>query len=249
MKRVPTRADGEPSQGRFAQPTTPMDDTTVMRSGTPLPPAEVWEYDAEAGMAAVAVRAGGERWDARLWVVRVVEPADADGILRWARNSLEADQDAAAFRLAAEVFLAGGPREDAHWAFHAPDADAAGVVLRREIALTLLRRSTATVTRLIPGLDVETAGGACPFQAEGTWNGHPFYFRYRGGFAALRVGGQDVIIDPRWVASMDYGDPMAGFLDMAEFTYLMCVLAEQIAAQPDAPGVVLGLPPEPPREA
>lgn len=44
---------------------------------------------------------------------------------------------------------------------------------------------------LIPGFIVSSAGGAVPFQAEGLFQGYPFYYRDRGGVASLRVGELD----------------------------------------------------------
>jgi hypothetical protein len=41
---------------------------------------------------------------------------------------------------------------------------------------------------LIPSLVVTSAGGICPFQAEGMLFGLSFYYRERGGWASLRLG-------------------------------------------------------------
>lgn len=46
----------------------------------------------------------------------------------------------------------------------------------------------AWLEAFIPGIQVTSAGGLIPFQAEGTLHGHPFYYRERGGEASLNVG-------------------------------------------------------------
>jgi len=43
----------------------------------------------------------------------------------------------------------------------------------------------------IPTIIVNSAGGICPFQADGLLQGLPFYFRERGGSASLRIGEKD----------------------------------------------------------
>jgi hypothetical protein len=55
-------------------------------------------------------------------------------------------------------------------------------------------------------IDIDTIGGNCPVQAEGTINGKPFYFRARGTHWSLRVGGADVVGDPAWEYEEPYGE-------------------------------------------
>ena len=92
----------------------------------------------------------------------------------------------------------------------------------------LLQADTRDLHARVPGLTVGQAGGLLPFQSEGTWHGHPYYFRYRGGTASLRVGGPDVVSSPLWNATVLYGHAQAGCLDMDEFTYLFCVLGRKL---------------------
>lgn len=60
----------------------------------------------------------------------------------------------------------------------------------------------------IPGIVIHSAGGICPFQAEGFIKGHPFYYRERGGVASLLVTGEDdstpySMADALWGSSED----------------------------------------------
>lgn len=70
--------------------------------------------------------------------------------------------------------------------------------------------------RFIPGFSLEYYGGSCPVQAEGSLNGLRFYFRYRGGFASLKVG-VDAIGEPMYSASKEYGDELQGWATDGEF--------------------------------
>lgn len=87
----------------------------------------------------------------------------------------------------------------------------------------------------IPGLVVESAGGSVPFQSEGTLHSMPYYFRYRGGGASLRlspVGHDDTHMDTvLYSASLSYGDWLSGSLNPDEFSDLMrqCVVSLSIA--------------------
>lgn len=49
----------------------------------------------------------------------------------------------------------------------------------------------AWLQEIIPGLVIASAGGMAPFQAEGLYYGHPFYYRDRHGWASFRVGALD----------------------------------------------------------
>ena len=49
-------------------------------------------------------------------------------------------------------------------------------------------------------------GGNCPVQAEGTLNDVDFYFRARGNYWSMSVGGEDVIGKPDWYFDEEYGD-------------------------------------------
>ena len=52
---------------------------------------------------------------------------------------------------------------------------------------------------------IDNIGGNCPVQAEGTIDGAPFYFRARGEWWSIEIGGGFVLEDP------DKGIPRDGF--------------------------------------
>jgi hypothetical protein len=60
---------------------------------------------------------------------------------------------------------------------------------------------------------ITTFGGNCPVQAEGTIDGHAFYFRARGAHWSMSIGGKDVIGEPLW-RHFEYWAPwpMAGYM-------------------------------------
>ena len=74
------------------------------------------------------------------------------------------------------------------------------------------------------------AGGACPVQAEGTYQGDPFYFRYRWGTASLSLG-RNPIMNPGCDVYLDYGEPLNGFLNLEEFEKLFAELLELVIQQ------------------
>lgn len=93
-----------------------------------------------------------------------------------------------------------------------------------------------------PGvLSIDWAGGACPFQAEGTLHGLPFYFRFRGGYAQLRVeNGDDNWYQPLYSAGAEHGHPLDGWLDGPEFVELMTRLIGELERAPiywEFPGI------------
>ena len=78
----------------------------------------------------------------------------------------------------------------------------------------------AAMTELAPRLTdlvlatrtVSEQGGACPFQAQGTILGMPFYFRFREDFASLAIGDAESV-----GRSEVTGNPYSGFLSNEEF--------------------------------
>lgn len=54
-------------------------------------------------------------------------------------------------------------------------------------------------------LKIGTLGGNCPVQAEGTVDGHEFYFRARGSYWSMSIGGDDVVGKPAWYYEEPYG--------------------------------------------
>lgn len=87
----------------------------------------------------------------------------------------------------------------------------------------------------IPGLLVESAGGVCPFQSEGTLQGMPYYFRYRSGYVSLTTMeplSDDVdevdTLCPLYVAGTEFGEPLDGYLNRQQFVDLMLALVPQL---------------------
>lgn len=74
-------------------------------------------------------------------------------------------------------------------------------------------------------IEIQSIGGNCPVQAEGRINGEPFYFRARGRWWSLSVGGSDVVGDPQWYHEEPWGeDPYsAGWMDESEARRLIDV--------------------------
>lgn len=83
----------------------------------------------------------------------------------------------------------------------------------------------------IPGLLVTSAGGAFPFQSEGTLHGYPYYFRYRHGHAELQVhehGTTPMSSARLYETSLAYGDEHGGTLDRDEFLFLMIAMVPML---------------------
>jgi hypothetical protein len=57
-----------------------------------------------------------------------------------------------------------------------------------------------------PVVDIEMLYGNCPVQADGTINGHKFYFRARGQHWTLEVGGDDPCDKCDWSYREKYSD-------------------------------------------
>ena len=105
-------------------------------------------------------------------------------------------------------------------------------------------RDTEEIYARVPGLHIESSGGSCPFQADGTWGeGYGWYFRYRHGYAQLRVGWEEsneeeyqygYMVNPHWTAGYEYSQEDDGVLTMPEFTKLFCLLASQLKSEPYA---------------
>ena len=86
------------------------------------------------------------------------------------------------------------------------------------------------ISRRIPSLSLESAGGVCPFQADGTLDGYQFYFRYRNGSMTLRVGSNDgdLFFKPMYSASMEYGDEYGGSLSSEQFEEVFTTLVKEL---------------------
>lgn len=94
----------------------------------------------------------------------------------------------------------------------------------------------------IPGLILEGGGGSNPYQADGTWNGYSFYFRFRHGWASLSIGREidqdgnednlNLIQNPYWFAGIQYESEDDGDLTVPQFTDLFCKLGKMLEIQP-----------------
>lgn len=83
-----------------------------------------------------------------------------------------------------------------------------------------------------PELDIEWAGGACPFQAEGILHGLPLYFRFRHSWADLRIDSGDWY-QPLYSAGTAFGAGKdLGWLDPHEFVKLMTRLIPRLERAP-----------------
>ena len=71
------------------------------------------------------------------------------------------------------------------------------------------------------GATVSMMGGQCPFQAEGTIDGEPFYFRARGAHWRMGIGG-DPVSSPAWSVEGEYGTSFeAGWMTAVEAASFM----------------------------
>lgn len=94
------------------------------------------------------------------------------------------------------------------------------------------------------GLVIDTSGGNCPLQIEGTIDGVEFYFRARGRRWTMGIGG-DVVIAPDWSMSGPWGEGAYGAGWMPEHIgqaiVAKCCEVWQVARY--APNVVEGVAP------
>lgn len=74
----------------------------------------------------------------------------------------------------------------------------------RERAIVALEAS-GLVARSVPELKIESLGGNCPVQGDGTIDGVPFYFRAQGQRWSMGIGG-DVVMAPEWKRSERWGE-------------------------------------------
>lgn len=101
--------------------------------------------------------------------------------------------------------------------------------------------ASAHLTFRFPDLQINVAGGACPFQADGTLHGLPFYFRFRHNWAELRILSDAGWFKPLYTAGCEYGDGEdQGWLEPTEFVELMIRLIGELERAPimwEFPGV------------
>lgn len=73
-----------------------------------------------------------------------------------------------------------------------------------------------------PTIRIDTFGGNCPVQADGTIGGVPFYFRARGKHWSLGIGA-DPVGRPEWYIRRRYSwrKHLAGW--MPQYTALACI--------------------------
>ena len=76
-------------------------------------------------------------------------------------------------------------------------------------------------------------GGNCPVQAEGEIGGARFYFRARGGAWSLSIGGEDIILGPKWFYKEAYKKwPLAGWMPEEEAINFIYEAAARYLADP-----------------
>lgn len=95
-------------------------------------------------------------------------------------------------------------------------------------------RLNADLNMYLDSVHVERYGGAFPFQAEGTWAGYQFYFRYRHSLASLQLApgnsADSAVAHPWWSASVEYGaSDDDGEITLHEFVYLFTLLGARLA--------------------
>lgn len=123
-----------------------------------------------------------------------------------------------------------------------PEDPALAIVsaLTEAAGVTRLQADYRPLLLRFPDLRLDEAGGACPFQAEGTLFGIPFYFRFRHNWASLRLGA-DVFDKPLYSAGAEFGTHEdQGTLTDGEFMDLMSVLIPALERAPicwEFPGV------------
>ena len=83
-----------------------------------------------------------------------------------------------------------------------------------------------------PVIRIDTLGGNCPVQAEGTIDGIPFYFRARGDSWRMNIGGADIVGEPEWSYEEDYGtSPFdAGWMSQEEARAFIQRAAERFSS-------------------
>ena len=188
-------------------------------------------FNQYSGCVTDYLRTEETEWDAHLRII-TGEPATYD----------RANENLTMLKLATAVHFAATPPPAPDYSTHITATvktgeEYEGITPASQI-LSTLRNETHNILRTyeyrdlrqrIPTLELTNAGGAVPFQAEGQWDGYDFYFRYRGGTATLKIGTpEDVIGEPLWSASMEYGRYLDGTLDTEEFIYLFCTLARNL---------------------
>lgn len=86
------------------------------------------------------------------------------------------------------------------------------------------------------GITFLSAGGACPVQAQGSYQDMEFYFRYRHGEASLGWGADPIRL-PEYEDVLPYGDTFDGYMTVEEFedvfSNLMYNLIRQKAGYPN----------------
>ena len=82
-----------------------------------------------------------------------------------------------------------------------------------------------------PSLAINSYGGMCPLQCEGSYQGMSFYFRLRHGVASLSLGGSDVIGEPEFHEEFTLADGADGYVEVTEFINIFSELLESIKSK------------------
>jgi hypothetical protein len=199
------------------------------------PEARTWPYGLRVHKGGLATKAGKTAW------VHAVPNEDGS----WTATGWLGQFGDTRGRVLVTERLTGPDALYSYFADAVPDEprDMAMEIVSAVSETERLTRMAATylpLTDRVPGLEITSAGGACPFQAEGTLLGMPFYFRYRSAHATLRVG-EDLFDKSLYSAGMEFGDDdLQGWLEEDEFMSLMVTLIGDLERAPIAwefPGV------------
>ncbi len=107
-------------------------------------------------------------------------------------------------------------------------------LLYNEIRFTTTENRIPELLKRAPGIRVHSFGGNVPFQAEGTWYGYWYYFRYRSGYVTLAIADtpEGTTLKPLWKKGINYGGEYDGSLNKEEFVTLFCQLAQTMEKSP-----------------
>lgn len=194
---------------------------------------ELYEGDAVVGVRYVDSELGVLVDALFVKVVKVVQPEPEERSVRWEFRGWSVKpqgQDCSLELLVArEMNEPMVRRRDVPEPFHGNRARHQIVEFAHSVALSSVER---TLRQEFPGLRLTSAGGVVPFQAEGTLDGDPFYFRYRHDEARLGVGG-DPVAHPLFESSVpDGGEFFDELPGLDAFVEAMRYLVPRLAPVP-----------------
>jgi hypothetical protein len=95
------------------------------------------------------------------------------------------------------------PHQSAALAAHPAYGRIVEVAKAHENAIAMQRADDAQARLEAIGVKLDTYGGNCPVQIEGTYQGEPFYFRARGSHWAVYIGEGALTVDPQALYARD----------------------------------------------